>query len=85
MSELNDWAERCYKQGIECWQLESSSQITGLYMTKKKVGSGVPCYGWTSPVYHVWVEDKNVLSCIDYRQAYEIYRRNCDETARNSG
>ena len=81
MSALNDWAERCYNQGIECWQLESSSRLTGLYMTKEKIGNG----NWTSPVYHVWVEDKNVLSCMNYRQAYEIYRRNCDETARNSG
>lgn len=79
MSALNDWAERCYKQGIVCWQLESNSQITGLYVTKERIGNGVPCYNWTSPVYHVWIEDKNVLSCMDYRQAYEIYKNRVEE------
>lgn len=79
MSKLNSWAERCYEQSIELYCLERDSSITGLYMTKEKIGNGIPCYNWTPPVYHVWIEDKNVLSCMDYRQAYEIYKNRLEE------
>ncbi len=73
MSELSKWAERCYADGIEVWRFEHESDITGLYMTKKKIGDGIPCYSWTTPIYHVWVRDKCVLSCMNYREAYDRY------------
>ena len=74
MSELNEWAERCQQDGIEVWRLEHESDITGLYMTKKKIGNGVPYYNWTSPIYHIWINDKRVFTCMNYRDAYEIYK-----------
>ena len=39
MSKLNEWAERCQQDGIEVWRLEHESDITGLYMTKKKISN----------------------------------------------
>ena len=73
MSKLNEWAERCQQDGIEVWRLEHESDITGLYMTKKKIGDGVSCYEYTSPVYYIWINDKNVFTCLNYKMAYEIY------------
>lgn len=73
MSKLNEWAERCQQDGIEVWRLEHESDIKGLYMTKKKIGDGVPCYSYTSPVYHIWINDKCLFTCLDYKTAYEIY------------
>lgn len=73
MSKLNEWAEHCQQDGIEVCRLEHESDITGLYMTKKKIGDGVPCYKYTSPVYHIWINDKCLFTCLDYKTAYEIY------------
>lgn len=42
-------------------------------MTKKKIGDGVPYYSYTSPVYHIWINDKCLFTCLDYKTAYEIY------------
>lgn len=72
MSKLNEWAERCQQDGIEVWKLDHESD-KGLYMTKKKIGDGVPYYSYTSPVYHIWINDKCLFTCLDYKTAYEIY------------
>ena len=48
MSKLNSWAERCYEQSIELYCLERDSSITGLYMTKEKIGNGIPCYSFNT-------------------------------------
>ena len=73
MSKLSKWAERCYVDGTEVHCLEQLSNTTGLFMTKKKIGNGIPCYSWTSPVYHIWINVKCLFTCLDYKTAYEIY------------
>lgn len=75
MSKLKEWAERCRTQGIEVWCMGRDSDTTGLFMTKQKVGNGISCYSWTIPIYHVWVRDKCVLSCMNYREAYDHYEK----------
>lgn len=74
MRGLREWAERCCKRGIEVWCMEKDSDTTGVYMTKQKIGEGKPCYSWTTPVYHAWVNDKCVLSCTNYKEAYGRYQ-----------
>lgn len=78
MGNLTEWCERCLAQGIWYYQLERHSATTGLFETKKQYGDGVPCYMWTTPVFHVWIDDKNVVSTTNYREACGIYdqRRN---------
>lgn len=69
MSELSEWASR-FADNVQLWRLESDSDVTGLFMTKERYGDGIPCYSYTTPVYHVWVDDKWVLSCMNYIEAY---------------
>lgn len=78
MSNVSEWAERCQVQGIRLYRLEHESDVTALFQTKEQIGNGIPCYNWTTPVYHVWIDDKNVVSTTNYREAYGIYdqRRN---------
>ena len=26
------------------------------------------------PIYHIWINDKRVFTCMNYRDAYEIYK-----------
>lgn len=86
MSNLSEWAERCYAEGTIVCRLNSKSDITGLYSTKQRIGNGVPCYNYLSPVYHVWINDRNVTSCLSYLDAYAVYkeREDEDETERTS-
>ncbi len=79
MSALSEWAERCYKEGTICYRLESTNDTTGLYQTKSQYGNGVPCYMWTTPVYHVWINDKNITSTTNYRDAYAAYMNRIKE------
>lgn len=72
MSELSAWAGRM-KPTEQLYQLESENDTTGLYMMKERVGDGVPCYYYTSPVYYVWIDDVNVFNTMDYRTAYAVY------------
>lgn len=74
MSKLSEWAST-FKPYDEVYCLERASDTTGLYMTKTRVGNGVPCYNWTSPIYHIWINDKQVFTCMNYRDAYEIYKK----------
>lgn len=75
VSKLDEWVGRCCTQDIEVHRLEYVTEGTGLYMTKKKIGNGVPCYGWTTPVYHVWINDRNEVSTCNYQEAYYIYNK----------
>lgn len=85
MGKLSEWAERCYAEGTILHQLNSKSDITGLYSTTQRIGNGIPCYNYLSPVYHVWINDRNVASSLSYLEAYGIYkeRESEDETDRS--
>ena len=72
MSELSAWAGRM-KLTEQLYQLEKENDTTGLYMMKERIGNGVPCYYYTSPIYYVWIDDVNVFNTMDYRTAYEVY------------
>jgi hypothetical protein len=73
MSNLSDWSERCFRQGIEVHQLKNYNEVTGLYMTKQRIGDGNPCYYYTFPMYHVWVNDVNLYTLVGYSSAYNLY------------
>lgn len=72
MTELSAWAGRM-KPTQYLYALETSGDTTGLYMMKERIGNGVPCYEYMSPIYYVWINDKMVLTTMDYRTACEIY------------
>lgn len=72
MSELSAWAGRM-KPAEQLYCLESENDTTGLYMMKERIGNGVPCYSYTSPIYFVWIDDVNVFNTMDYRTAYAVY------------
>lgn len=74
MSELSVWAGRM-KPSQELYQLKEADATSGLYMMKERIGDGVPSYGYLSPIYYVWLNDKCVLATMNYREAYECYRR----------
>lgn len=79
MSSLSDWAAR-FGKNILLYGLESKNEITGLYKTIEKYGNGVPCYYYTSPVYHVWVNDKWILSTQNYAEAFKCYTDRLEKT-----
>lgn len=79
MTNLSRWASTFNPKTQVLFQLESFNDVTGLYQCKERIGNGVPCYNWTSPVYHVWVQDKWELTTMNYLDAYEYYKRRCKE------
>lgn len=72
MTELSTWAGRM-KPTQYVYRLERENDTTGLYMMKERVGNGVPCYYYTSPVYYVWIDDVCVFTTMDYKTACAIY------------
>lgn len=70
MSNVQKWVEKCEAEGAEIICVESASEVTGLYMSKQKLGGNK----FTEPVYHVWICDLNVFNCRNYRTAYNLYR-----------
>ena len=78
MSNLSDWASR-FRSNVLLFQLEKYGETTGLYKTQEKYGSGVPCFSFTSPVYHVWLNDRCVLSCGNYSEALKTYERGANK------
>lgn len=79
MTDLSRWTSTFNPKTQVLFQLESFNDVTGLYQCKERIGNGVPCYNWTSPVYHVWVQDKWELTTMNYHEAYEYYKRRCKE------
>ena len=71
-SEITQWAERFDKDTI-LYELERDSDTTGLFKTQRRYGNGVPCYSYTTPLYHVWVNNKELLVTMNYREAYQCY------------
>ncbi len=74
ITNLSEWAKNYYdvhSDGELC-MLERHNNTTVFFMTKEKY----LCknfYYYTTPVYHVWYEDKNVCSTTDYHTAYLAY------------
>lgn len=69
MTKLSQWA----KTLDLLWRLNGIDDCTGLFKSQERIGNGVPCYNYTTPVYHVWVDDKWVCSTTNYAEAYNIY------------
>lgn len=83
MSELEQWANR-FRENQYLYTLQRHGETTGLFEMKERYGDGVPCYNWTSPVFYVWVNDKCMLACMNYREAcdiYELRRKESDDYA----
>lgn len=79
MTKLSRWAETFTPKTSALYRLEAKNDTTALFSCKERVGKGIPCYGWTSPVYHVWINDKWELVTMNYHEAYEYYKRRCEE------
>ena len=78
MSELSKWASR-FEDNIRLCILEKKNDTTGLFQTQQRYGDGVPCYSFTNPVYHVWINDGWELSCMNYLEAEAYYERRIKE------
>lgn len=52
MSNLSEWAAR-FGDDVILRRLEHDSDVTGLYETQRRIGDGVPCYSYTTPIFHV--------------------------------
>lgn len=78
MSELSEWAAR-FEDDVKLYQLEKKNETTGLYQTQQRYGNGVPCYSYTNPIYHVWINDIWELSCMNYLEAEAYYERRSRE------
>lgn len=78
MSELSKWASR-FDPSIKLCVLEKKNDKTGLFQTQQRYGDGVPCYSYTNPVYHVWINDGWELSCMNYLEAEAYYERRIKE------
>lgn len=72
MSNLSEWAER-FDDNTILYRLEHESGVTGLFKTQRRIGDGVPCYSYTTPIYHVWVADKEIATTMNYGEAYQCY------------
>ena len=48
-------------------------------MMKERIGNGVPCYMYTSPIYYVWVDDVMMFSTMDIQTAYSVYKNRRQE------
>lgn len=78
MTELTKWASR-FGDDIRLCELEKKNDSTGLYQTQQRYGDGIPCYYFTNPVYHVWINDGWELSCMNYLEAEAYYERRIKE------
>lgn len=78
MSNISEWAAR-FTDNVRLYKLEGDSDTTGLFQTQERYGDGVPCYSYTNPVYHVWINDKWELSCMNYREAVTVYENRLKE------
>lgn len=74
MSKLSEWAAR-FDDNVRLYMLEKENDTTGLFQTQEVYGNGIPCYSFTNPVYHVWINDKWEMSCINYMSAYAYYKK----------
>lgn len=73
MGTLSEWAAR-FEDNIILQRLVGEGN-SGVFMTYERCGIGVPCYSYTSPVYHIWINDKYVMSCMNGFEAMQIYER----------
>ena len=71
-TELSQWAER-FDKNTFLYELEHESDTTGLFKTQRRYGDGIPSYSYTTPLYHVWVNDRELLVTMNYREAYQLY------------
>ena len=74
LSKLSEWAAR-FADNVRLCQLEKENETTGLYQTQEKYGDGNPRYSFTNPIYHVWINDKWEMSCVNYLSAYAYYEK----------
>lgn len=79
MSKLSEWAGRMKPTQL-LYEIETNGDTTGLYMMKERIGNGVPCYEYMSPIYYVWICDKMVLTTMDYRTACDTYKKRLEES-----
>ena len=71
VSTFDLWAAGCVEAGTELWQLEGEGD-TGLYETKTlSVRGGIAW--WSTPVYHVWVDGRCVVSTECYHDAVRVW------------
>jgi len=80
MTNLEQWASTFDNKTQHLYQLEKHNKTTGIYMTKDRYGNGVPCYYWTTPLYHVWINDKWELTTQNIHDAYACYERRTNDT-----
>ena len=72
MTDFDLWVNSCANDdSCQLWCLEGSGK-TGMYQTKKRYLFSHN-YFYTTPVYHVWIDGKCVVSITDYTTAYRVW------------
>lgn len=65
------WINSFSEGKTRLWTLEEYNEV-GLYQTKSSyMYRGNEFYD--SPVYHVWNKDRNVISTLNYIEAYNVF------------
>lgn len=70
------WTRDCERTEMELWPMEGRGDH-GVYMTKKAYWSRNYRF-FTTPMYHVWIRGKCVLTTSNYREA--VSRWETDES-----
>lgn len=78
---LNDfelWAYSCGIGNTKLYTIKEDGEGTGVYQTKSKYEEKHNFY-YTTPVYHVWVKGKPIVSTLNYREACGVYENRLKE------
>ncbi len=72
------WAERLLADGARVYLMEHRSGVT-LYKVQRWVQVDARTFGGDVPTYHVWKNDKQVCSTVNYLEAYNAWDREASE------
>lgn len=75
MSKLYSWQNECRMVGtkVTCLESDISMSNSGLFQCI----TGYSCGGIrvsNYPVYHIWIDDKNVKTTSNYTEAYNFWK-----------
>ena len=78
MTNFDLWVRGCEINDTQIYPLEPSPKpCTGLYQTKRQYECEHNYY-WTTPMYHVWIDDEHTV-VKDYVEAIRIYEKRLDK------
>lgn len=82
LSDFRLWVYSCRINNSMIYPLREDGEETGLYQTKTKYEEKHNFY-YTTPVYHVWVKGKSIVSTLNYHEACGVYENRLKELGNN--